>query len=219
MRDYGVRARTLLRAAIAGCLVGFFSPAMAAVYPPQQVLPAQTVQQFLANPKALLAQYPNGGPDLVKAVQDLAASDPSTLNALVGLLSNANPQQAQAIGTALGNVAKLAVNTDQNYAAQIQVAVVVANNDSALSAFNAVIGGDIQLTAVTGGVGGGGGGGGGPTTTPNFTGTGGTSNPLNLTTATNTTVDTFSNLSFSPGTPGSTTTTTTITINQSPNSP
>jgi hypothetical protein len=218
MRNHSALARTLLRAVIAGSLLGFFSPAMAAVYPPQQVLPAQTVQQFLANPKALLSQYPNGGPDMVKAVQDLAASDPSTLNALVGLLSNANPDQAKAIGTALGNVAKLAVNTDQNYAAQIQVAVVVANDDTALAAFDAVIGGDIQLTAVTGGVGGGGGGGGGPTTTPNFFGGTSTSNPLNLTTATDTTPDAFSTLSFSPGTPG-TTTTTTITFNQSQNTP
>lgn len=211
MRYHPALVRTLLRAAIASSVLGLLPPAMAAVYPPQQVLSAQTVQQFLANPGALLTQYPNGGPDMVKAVQDLAASDPATLNALVGLLSKANSDQATAIGTALGNVAKLAVNTDQNYAAQIQVAVVVANSDSALVAFNAVIGGDIQLTAVTGGVGGGGGG--GPTTVGGTGGTVGVSNPLNLTTATNTTEDTFSSLSFSPGTPG------TPPISMSPSTP
>jgi hypothetical protein len=196
MRCYPAFIRIILRAAIAGSVFAFLPPAMAAVYPSQQVLPSQTIQQFLANPAALLTQYPNGGPQMVKAVQDLAASDPATLNALIGLLAKANADQATAIGTALGNVAKLAVSTDQAYAAQIQVAVVVANNDSALVAFNAVIGGDVQLTAVTGGVGGGGGG--GPTTP--FGGTGGTggSNPLNLITAVPTTPDSFSQVSLSP---------------------
>lgn len=190
---------TLLRAAIAGSALALISPAMAAVYPSQQVLSHQAIQQFLANPSALLTQYPNGGADMIKAVQDLAGSDPATLNALVGLLSNSNPEQATAIGTALGNIAKAAVNTDQGYATQIQVAIALSNNDTALAAFNAVIGGDLQLTAVTGGVGGGGGGGGGPTTTPNFTGGNGTSNPLNLTTSVTNTADTFNNTGLTPG--------------------
>lgn len=201
MRYHPALVRTLLRVAMASSVLGFFPPAMAAVYPPQQVLPTQTIAQFLANPDALLTQYPNGGPNLVKAVQDLAASDPATLNALIGLLSKANSEQATAIGTALGNVANLAVTTDPDYAAQIQEAVVIANNDSLLTAFNAVIGGNIQLTAVTGGVGGGGGGG-GPTSPFGNIGGNFTNIPLNLTTATNTTEDTFSNPSFSPGTPG-----------------
>jgi hypothetical protein len=193
--------RTVLRVAIASSVLALFSPAMAAVYPPQQALPTQTIQQFLANPSALLTQYPTGGPDMIKAVQDLAGSDPATLNALVGLLAKANTEQAQAIGTALGNIAKAAVNTDQGFATQIQVAIALANNDTALGAFDTVIGGDTQLTAVTGGVGGGGGGGGGPTTTPSFTGGSGSSNPLNLTTSVPNTADTFNNtgLTNSPG--------------------
>lgn len=191
--------RPLLRVMLASSALSLFSPAMAAVYPPQQALSAQAIQQFLANPGSLLTQYPNGGPDMIKAVQDLAGSDPSTLNALVGLLAKANPAQSTAIGTALGHIAKAAVNTDQGYATQIQVAVALANNDTALTAFNAVIGGDVQLTAVTGGVGGGGGGGGGPTTTPNFIGGGSSSNPFDLTTSVKNTADTFPGLSFSPG--------------------
>jgi hypothetical protein len=202
MRRHPAFIRTVLKVAITSSVLALFSPAMAAVYPPQQALPTQTIQQFLANPAALLTQYPNGGPDMIKAVQDLAGSDPATLNALVGLLAKANTEQAQAIGTALGNIAKAAVNTDQGFATQIQVAIALANNDTALVAFDTVIGGDTQLTAVTGGVGGGGGGGGGPTTTPNFIGGGGSSNPLNLTTSVPNTADTFNNtgLTSSPGT-------------------
>jgi hypothetical protein len=56
----------------------------AAVYPSQQVFPPRAIQDFLANPSNLLPQYPNGGKDMIKAVQDLAASDPVTLSALAG---------------------------------------------------------------------------------------------------------------------------------------
>jgi hypothetical protein len=207
--------RPLLQVALAGSAMSLFSPAMAAVYPSQQVLSTQAIHQFLANPGVLLTQYPNGGPDMIKAVQDLAGSDPATLNALVGLLSKANSAQATAIGTALGNIAKAAVNTNQGYATQIQVAVALANNDTALAAFNSVIGGDVQLTAVTGGVGGGGGGGGGPTTTPNFVGGGSGGSSFDVTTAANTTEDSFTQPSFSPGSPGSNNTTITNNVSQS----
>lgn len=209
---------TIMRTAIAASVLAFLPPAMAAVYPPQQVLPAQTIQQFLANPGALLTQYPNGGPDMIKAVQDLAASDPATLNALLGLLAKANQEQAKAIATALGKVAKLAAVSDPGYATQIQVGVALANNDSALAAFNAEIGGDIQLTAVTGGVGGGGGGGGGQVSSLGSGGTAGTSNPVSLTTATGTAAETFPSPTLGSSTPG-TTTTTTITTSLSSSTP
>jgi hypothetical protein len=103
--------------------------AAAAVYSPQQVLPAQAIQQFLADPTALLAQYPDGGAQLIARVRDLAASDPATLSALIGLLTSANQGQAAAIGTALGQVAVMAVKTDQAYAIQIQEAIAGADKD------------------------------------------------------------------------------------------
>jgi hypothetical protein len=100
--------------------------AAAAVYSPQRALPAQAIQQFLTDPTALLAQFPDGGAELIARVRDLAASDPATLSALIGLLTSANPGQATAIGTALGQVAVMAVKTDQAYAVQIQEAIVSA---------------------------------------------------------------------------------------------
>lgn len=131
------------------------APAGAAVYPQSQVLPAQTIQQFLANPSALLEQYPSGGPAMIKAVEDLAGSDPGTLAALIGLLSQANTDQAAAIGDALGQIALNAVNTDPDFANQIQTMVVQSNNISAEVAFSAVVGGKLKLTAATTGIGGG----------------------------------------------------------------
>jgi hypothetical protein len=101
-------------------------PAAAAVYSPQQALPSTVIQDFLKDPAALLEQYPNGGPQMIVRVRDLAGSDPATLNAIVGLLATANSAQSSAIGTGLGQVALLAVKTDQAYANQIQEAIAGA---------------------------------------------------------------------------------------------
>jgi hypothetical protein len=160
--------RTVLGAVVLGGFVlASVPPATAALYPPQQAMSPQAVQQFLSNPAALLTQYPNGGAQMITAVRDLAASDPQTLDALIGLLKTATPDQASAIGTALGQVALMAVGPDQAYAIQIQTVVASSGNTSALVAFSAVVGGDIKLAAT------GNGGAGGGAETPTGPGTGG----------------------------------------------
>jgi hypothetical protein len=138
--------RVLALAAIAGSALAL--PAMAAV-------PPQTVQQFLNKPSDLLGQYPSGGPEMIQAVQDFVASDPRALTAVLSLLPQANPAQSTAIGTALGRYALSVLATDQPRAVQIQDAVVESNNVVAMGAFDAVVGGNIKLTAATTGVGGG----------------------------------------------------------------
>ena len=193
--------RAAFGAAMAGLIVAATPSAEAAIYSPQQALPADAIQQFLTNPSGFLAQYPSGGPQMSRAVKDLVASDPQTLNALLTLLSQANPDQSSAIGTGLGQVALLAVDTDQAFAVQIQTAVAQTGNTGALVAFSAVVGGDIKLAAATGGGGGGGGGEEGTGAgTPGFSGFSGS--PFALHTFANNTPDSFTIPSFTPGTPG-----------------
>jgi hypothetical protein len=138
--------RGLLLATIAGSALAL--PAMAAV-------PPQTLQQFLNKPSDVLGQYPNGGPEMVQAIQDLLTSDPRALTAVLSLLPQANPNQSTAIGTALGKYALSVLTTDQPRAVQIQDAVVESKNVVAMGAFDAVVGGNIKLTAATTGIGGG----------------------------------------------------------------
>jgi hypothetical protein len=138
--------RGLLFSAIAGSALAL--PAVAAA-------PAQTVQQFLSKPSDILAQYPNGGPEMVQAIQDLLTADPRTLNAVLSLLAQMNPAQSTATGTALGKYALAVLPVDQPRAVQIQDLVVGSNNVVAMGAFDAVVGGNIKLTAATTGVGGG----------------------------------------------------------------
>ena len=123
-------------------------PAMAAV-------PPQAVQQFLNKPSDILGQYPNGGPEMVQTIQDMLTSDPRALTAVLSLLPQGNPAQSTAIGTALGRYALSVLTTDQPRAVQIQDAVVESKNVVAMGAFDAVVGGNIKLTAATTGVGGG----------------------------------------------------------------
>ena len=195
--------RALFGIALAGSVVTFLPPAIAQINPPPPALPPQAVQKFLADPAGWMAQFPNGGPQMIAQTRDLAASDPATLNALISLLASANPQQASAIGTGLGQAALLSVKTNQAYATLIQTALVASQNVSAVVAFSAVVGGDIKLAAAGPGAGGGPGGGGGgggesPTGPSGTTGAiGGSSSPTTNTFA-STIPDTFTTPSFSP---------------------
>jgi len=201
MRSFRAVPRALFATSILGLAMAFVTSASAAVYSAHQALPSQTVQQFLSDPASLLSQFPNGGPVMITKVRDLTASDPATLSALIGLLKSANPDQASAIGTALGQVALMAVNTDQAFATEIQTQIAQAGNTSALVAFSAVVGGDIKLTAAGPGVGI---GGGGESQTQTTSGFGGflAGSPLSLPTSVSNTPDSFTLSSFSPGTPG-----------------
>lgn len=109
--------------ALAGSGPGALRSAFAA-----PVLPPETIALFLANPPGLLTQYSDGGGGLISRIRDLAASDPSTLNAIIDLLAKANPSQTNAIGTGLGQAALVVVKTDQAYAATIQAALVAATD-------------------------------------------------------------------------------------------
>lgn len=187
-------------------------PAMAApVIPSDSTLSPQAIQQFLANPSSLLSQFPNGGPQLADEVYKLAGTDPATLPALTALLQTATPQEAAAIGEGLGKVADQAVKTDQAYATQIQQAIVGAHNSPALVAFDAAIGGNIQLTAAGPG-GGGGGGGEAPTTASGGVGGFFAGNPFNLGPGAPNTADSFNFGEFTPSSGKGTTTTTTTTV-------
>ena len=123
MRISDVGLCALLVAALLTGPPSTLTPVEAAVYSPQQALPPPAIQDFLADPSALLKEYPDGGAQMISRVRDLAASDPMTLNAIIGLLATANPNQSTAIGTGLGQVALMAVKSDQAYANQIQEAI------------------------------------------------------------------------------------------------
>ncbi len=202
MRAFHVISRAVFATSILGLAMAFAPPASAAVYSGRQALSASVIQQFLSDPASLLSQFPNGGPMLVTKVRELAASDPATLPALIGLLKNATPDQASAIGTALGQVALMAINSDQPFATDIQTQITQSGNTAALVAFSAVVGGDVKLAATGAGAGV---GGGGESQTQSSSGLGGffAGNGLGLTTSAANTPDSFNFPPFTPGSPGS----------------
>jgi len=142
------------------------SAASAAVYPPSRQLQAQIISDFKGSPATLLQQYPDGGPQLISRVRDLGASDPTTVPGLIELLKNpaTTKDQLRAIVAGLAQVARMAAQTDQAFANEIQAAVAGTNNPDVIAAYQAATG-DVAIAAAGGG---GGSGGGGPTTGSGF---------------------------------------------------
>jgi hypothetical protein len=177
------------------------------------VVAVSNTQAFIANPKVILEQNPNGGGKLSAQVRDLAASDGATLGPIVNLIKDANDAQKMAISDGLAQAAKLVVSTNQALAADIQSRIAAINDPTVTVAFTNALG-DVRLGGVGGGAPGGalGGAGGGlgstlggsssvqdirsagtPTGTFSFTG--------NTVGATGTTVGTTLSAAVSPTTP------------------
>jgi uncharacterized membrane protein YgcG len=154
------------------------SAASAAVYPPSRQLQAQIISDFKGSPATLLQQYPDGGPQLISRVRDLGASDPTTVPGLIELLKNpaTTKDQLRAIVAGLAQVARMAAQTDQAFANEIQAAVAGTNNPDVIAAYQAATG-DVAIAAA--GAGGGGSGSGGPTTGSGFA-SGGSSSGVQL---------------------------------------
>ncbi|PJG55623.1 hypothetical protein CVM73_08690 [Bradyrhizobium forestalis] len=163
--------RIALRMAAAAALAATISSAAsAAIYPPQRQLPATVISEFKAAPSSLLQQYPTGGPQLISRVRDLGASDPTTLPGLIALLKDpaTTKDQMRAIVGGLAQVARMAAQSDQAYANEIQAAIAGTGNQDVIAAYQAATG-DVAIAA-TGGGAGGSSGAGGPGGNPGNTG-------------------------------------------------
>jgi hypothetical protein len=114
------------------------------------VVQVATTQAFIANPKVILEQNPNGGGRLSTQVRDLAASDGSTLGPIINLLKEANDAQKMAISDGLAQAAKLVVLTNQALAADIQSRIAAINDPTITVAFTNALG-DVRLGGVGGG--------------------------------------------------------------------
>lgn len=161
--------KVALRLAAAAALAATLATAAsAAVYPPQRQLPTQVISDFKGAPTSLLQQYPTGGPQLISRVRDLGASDPTTLPGLIALLKDpaTTKDQMRAIVAGLAQVARMAAQTDQAFANEIQTAIAGSGNPEVIAAYQAATG-DVAIAAAGGG-GGGGSGSGGPTGTGGF---------------------------------------------------
>lgn len=157
-----MKARYLVLCVAAATLAAGVGSAGAACYAPAQQLPATTVSAFLGNPAQLLSDFPTGGAQMISRVRDLIASNPDALAAIMAQLANANRDQQAAVGSGLGQAARICLRTDQAFATQIQQAIASQGTDAAKNAY-AAVNPDVQIGA-TGGAGAGGGTGvGGPT--------------------------------------------------------
>src|SRR3954451_19815059 len=77
---------------------------------------------------------------MISQLRDLLASDSSTLQAILGLLPNANAEQKSALGAALAQAARLYARNDQTFAQQIQQAVADTKDADLILAYAAASG-------------------------------------------------------------------------------
>jgi hypothetical protein len=142
---------------LASAIVGTFMVVSAAIA--QQV---PSVTAFLADPARLLEQNPQGGSLLASTVEQIALTDTSTFEALLGLLPRSNEAQRGAIGRGLAHAAKVLVLTNQEVAVAWQQQIALVTDPSFNTAATEALA-DVKLGSVGGGPGSGlGGPGGGP---------------------------------------------------------
>jgi len=96
---------------------------------------------------------------MILLIRQVAITDRTDLPLIIGPLATANPDEANVIGTGLGQAALAPVTTDQAYGNEIQTAHAAANNQTASLAYASVIG-DQAIASVGGGGGAGSGAGG-----------------------------------------------------------
>ena len=152
----GLSSRRLIAALAVSACCALFVPVGALAQQGQQQ--QGLVQQFNANPQQILQQFPNGGAAMISQLREIAIADPKSLDAIMGLIPNASKDQKAAIGSALGQAAKVVVKTDQAYANDILQAIAKTKDQDVFLAYSGVA--PDQGTAATGGGGAGGGGGG-----------------------------------------------------------
>lgn len=114
-------------------------------------------QRFLANPGQILQQYPDGNPQMISILREVAIADPNSLPVILGLIPNANKDQKTAIGKALGQAATVVVKTNQPYANSILQAIAETKDQDVFLAYSGSA--SDTGTAATGGGGAGAGGG------------------------------------------------------------
>lgn len=122
------------------------SHAHAACTAPAAATP-ESIAGIKANPGLLIQNNSNGSAGLVTAVRNLAASDGSTVQPILGLVSGLTGDSVSSIGTGLAQAAALCVRTDTDAAITIQEAVIATNNEALITAFRAAVG-DVRTAAV-----------------------------------------------------------------------
>ena len=119
----------------------------------------QDMQAFTAQPDGLLQRYPAGNNGMSSEVRNIVMTDGSTLDAIVGLIGQANLQQRYAIMAGLGQATIGCQVKDALLALRIQQAVARLGDRDLETAYLSTLG-TIETATIRGGALGGGGFGG-----------------------------------------------------------
>ncbi|GGE48824.1 hypothetical protein GCM10007276_27490 [Agaricicola taiwanensis] len=107
------------------------------------------VQAFTENPAGLLTRHMSGGTELTRASYNLIVTDPTTVDALVGLIGQSNSLQKFALGTGMGDAVRQCSANDPAVADAIQTAIAALNQPEFEIAFTQSIN-QIETAAIPG---------------------------------------------------------------------
>lgn len=95
--------RTLQLLGAVATLMALGGTALAAVEkaPSTPSIPLEQVTDIKAQPLAVLAKFPEGGPPMATFVAQAVTADPSTADPILSVADDASPQQASAIGAGM----------------------------------------------------------------------------------------------------------------------
>ena len=120
---------------------GFAQPAFSQTQTgTSQAATAQAVASFKASPELLLAQFPNGGPELITRARELAVGDPTALDPLVALLAKATVDQKKAIAAGLGQARLIVFRSNREYSDLIARGIAETRDLDGVASFAAAAG-------------------------------------------------------------------------------
>lgn len=129
---------------------GAFAQAAGCFQSPAKLSEAD-VNAFIAAPTSLLNENPTGGLPMSTKVRSLAGSSMASIDMILSLLDQANPDQKSAIGSGLARAAKACAAINPEYAALIQEKIAGVSSPEVITAFLAASN-EVQTAAVAGGV-------------------------------------------------------------------
>ncbi len=119
------------------CFLSWAFPLCAdCVHPVSQAI----VDGFLKEPHSLLVSYPQGDEAFIRTASAYASVNADALKAVAAIVPDANIEQRQAIGVALGRVAAACASQHPEISRRIAVAIRSISDDEVLRSYDRVTG-------------------------------------------------------------------------------
>ncbi|MFZ4125674.1 MAG: hypothetical protein ACOYJ2_06355 [Rickettsiales bacterium] len=149
--DYAfVRMRRISALMTIACTasIGSLTVAYAQDFMTLETVPIEQVTDYRSQPLALLARFPEAGTAMARYVADLVSKQPSIVESIMNIITDATPDQAAAIGAGVARSLRALSETQPEVTASITKSSLSANNPWYKTTFRAIDAGYSQNAPV-----------------------------------------------------------------------